>query len=204
MLHAKAVVVDDEAVFVTSANLTEAALDSNIELGLLVRDRALAASVSTHFQGLIDQRAAGADARCLEGMSHRGSWTQGQGVNVPIMTPDLLLEAVEALEEEPGALVSAIDIMAWSDDHDVDYGPPVNSHFWNSDLEEARGRHRLLKFKTAATKNARNYFTRRLKAPLAPAGAEGHPGRVVARANGWVECVWRDPWDWQNAQVPAP
>jgi phosphatidylserine/phosphatidylglycerophosphate/cardiolipin synthase-like enzyme len=56
VLHAKAVVVDDEAVFITSANLTEAALDSNIELGLLVRDRALAASVSTHFQVLIEQR----------------------------------------------------------------------------------------------------------------------------------------------------
>jgi phosphatidylserine/phosphatidylglycerophosphate/cardiolipin synthase-like enzyme len=56
VLHAKAVVADDEVVFVTSANLTEAALDSNIELGLLVRDRALAASVSTHFRALIDQR----------------------------------------------------------------------------------------------------------------------------------------------------
>ncbi len=55
VLHAKAVVVDDEVVFITSANLTEAALDSNIELGLVVRDRALAASVSTHFQALIDQ-----------------------------------------------------------------------------------------------------------------------------------------------------
>jgi len=55
VLHAKAVVADDEVVFVTSANLTEAALDSNIELGLLVRDRALAASVSTHFGALIDQ-----------------------------------------------------------------------------------------------------------------------------------------------------
>ncbi len=54
VLHAKAVVVDDEAVFITSANLTEAALDANIELGLLVRDRALAASTSTHFQALID------------------------------------------------------------------------------------------------------------------------------------------------------
>jgi len=47
--------IDDEAVFITSANLTEAALDSNIELGLLVRDRALAASVSSHFQVLMDQ-----------------------------------------------------------------------------------------------------------------------------------------------------
>ncbi len=55
VLHAKAVVVDDEAVFVTSANLTEAALDRNIEVGLLVRDRALAATVSSHFRGLIDR-----------------------------------------------------------------------------------------------------------------------------------------------------
>ena len=55
VLHAKAVVADDEAVFVTSANLTEAALDRNIEMGLLVRDRALAASVSRHFRGLIER-----------------------------------------------------------------------------------------------------------------------------------------------------
>ncbi|MCK4302886.1 MAG: DISARM system phospholipase D-like protein DrmC [Candidatus Eisenbacteria sp.] len=55
VLHAKAVVADEEAVFVTSANLTEAALDRNIEVGILVRDRALAASMTTHFCGLIDQ-----------------------------------------------------------------------------------------------------------------------------------------------------
>jgi phosphatidylserine/phosphatidylglycerophosphate/cardiolipin synthase-like enzyme len=55
VLHAKAVVVDDEAVFVTSANLTEAAFDRNIEMGLLLRDRSLALSVSSHFRGLIDR-----------------------------------------------------------------------------------------------------------------------------------------------------
>jgi phosphatidylserine/phosphatidylglycerophosphate/cardiolipin synthase-like enzyme len=55
VLHAKGVVADDEVVFVTSANLTEAALDRNIEVGLLVRDRALAASLSSHFRGLIDR-----------------------------------------------------------------------------------------------------------------------------------------------------
>jgi len=55
VLHAKAVVADDEAVFVTSANLTEAALDRNIEIGLLVRDRTLAASLVCHFRGLIDR-----------------------------------------------------------------------------------------------------------------------------------------------------
>jgi phosphatidylserine/phosphatidylglycerophosphate/cardiolipin synthase-like enzyme len=56
VLHAKAVVADDEAVFLTSANLTDAALDRNIELGLLLRDRALAATVLRHFQALIDRR----------------------------------------------------------------------------------------------------------------------------------------------------
>ena len=56
VLHAKAVVVDDEAVFITSANLTEAALDRNIELGVLMRHRTLATSVAKHFQGLIDHQ----------------------------------------------------------------------------------------------------------------------------------------------------
>jgi phosphatidylserine/phosphatidylglycerophosphate/cardiolipin synthase-like enzyme len=55
VLHAKAVVADDEAVFITSANLTEAALDRNIELGVLIRDRALALSVGGYFQNLIDR-----------------------------------------------------------------------------------------------------------------------------------------------------
>lgn len=55
VLHAKAVVADDETVFVTSANLTEAALDRNIEVGFVVRDAALAASVAAHFRGLIER-----------------------------------------------------------------------------------------------------------------------------------------------------
>lgn len=54
VLHAKAVIVDNDMIFVTSANLTDAALDRNIELGLLLRDRALAGSIVAHFQGLID------------------------------------------------------------------------------------------------------------------------------------------------------
>jgi phosphatidylserine/phosphatidylglycerophosphate/cardiolipin synthase-like enzyme len=56
VLHAKAVVADEESVFVTSANLTEAALDRNIELGILVRNRAFALTICTYFQTLIDQR----------------------------------------------------------------------------------------------------------------------------------------------------
>ena len=38
----------------TSANLTEAAFDRDIEMGLLMRDRALAVSVISHFRALID------------------------------------------------------------------------------------------------------------------------------------------------------
>jgi phosphatidylserine/phosphatidylglycerophosphate/cardiolipin synthase-like enzyme len=56
VLHAKAVVTDDESVFITSANFTEAALDRNIEMGLLMRDAAMAATVISHFRGLIERR----------------------------------------------------------------------------------------------------------------------------------------------------
>ena len=43
------------SVFVTSANFTSAALDENMELGLLVRYRPLAQSVVRHLRGLIDR-----------------------------------------------------------------------------------------------------------------------------------------------------
>lgn len=55
VLHAKAVVADGELAFVTSANLTEAALDRNIEVGMLSRDRALAESLIRHFRVLIER-----------------------------------------------------------------------------------------------------------------------------------------------------
>jgi phosphatidylserine/phosphatidylglycerophosphate/cardiolipin synthase-like enzyme len=54
VLHAKAVVADEKTVFVTSANLTEAALDRNIELGVLIRDRAFALTIGGYFRNLID------------------------------------------------------------------------------------------------------------------------------------------------------
>ena len=54
VLHAKAVVVDDEALFITSANLTEAASVRNIEMGVLLRDRSMALTVVTYFQCMID------------------------------------------------------------------------------------------------------------------------------------------------------
>ena len=39
----------------TSANLTEAALDRNIEVGVLLRDRTIALTALAHFRALIDQ-----------------------------------------------------------------------------------------------------------------------------------------------------
>ena len=55
VLHAKAVVADQETLFVISANLTEAAFDRNIEMGVLLRDRAIARTAFIHFQRLIEQ-----------------------------------------------------------------------------------------------------------------------------------------------------
>lgn len=56
VLHAKAVVVDDERLFITSANLTAVAGERNIEIGVLLRDRSMALSVVAYFKRLIDER----------------------------------------------------------------------------------------------------------------------------------------------------
>ena len=52
-LHAKCIVVDGEAVFVSSANFTEAAQERNIEVGLLVRSHPLAEQLTRHFDTLL-------------------------------------------------------------------------------------------------------------------------------------------------------
>jgi phosphatidylserine/phosphatidylglycerophosphate/cardiolipin synthase-like enzyme len=53
VLHAKCIVVDDRRVFVTSANLTTAAQEKNIEAGLLVSDVGLARSLRMQFDSLV-------------------------------------------------------------------------------------------------------------------------------------------------------
>jgi phosphatidylserine/phosphatidylglycerophosphate/cardiolipin synthase-like enzyme len=52
-LHAKAVIVDSRDVLLTSANMTSAAYDRNIELGVLCRGGGVAAQVQRHFDALI-------------------------------------------------------------------------------------------------------------------------------------------------------
>jgi phosphatidylserine/phosphatidylglycerophosphate/cardiolipin synthase-like enzyme len=51
-LHAKCLIVDDERALVTSANFTEAAMDRNIEAGLLVEDSAFAGRLRAQFDAL--------------------------------------------------------------------------------------------------------------------------------------------------------
>lgn len=53
-LHAKAIVVDDARAFVTSANLTEAAQERNIEAGVLVDSRPFASSLRLQFEALVE------------------------------------------------------------------------------------------------------------------------------------------------------
>jgi phosphatidylserine/phosphatidylglycerophosphate/cardiolipin synthase-like enzyme len=54
VLHAKAVVADGERALVTSANLTERAIDVNIELGLLVSGGRVPARLRAHVMSLMD------------------------------------------------------------------------------------------------------------------------------------------------------
>lgn len=51
-LHAKCVIIDRTAAFITSANLTEAAQQRNIEVGLLVRNTALVDRLAAYFDEL--------------------------------------------------------------------------------------------------------------------------------------------------------
>jgi phosphatidylserine/phosphatidylglycerophosphate/cardiolipin synthase-like enzyme len=53
-LHAKVIVVDDARAFVTSANLTEAAQERNIEAGVLVDSRPFATSLRLQFEALVE------------------------------------------------------------------------------------------------------------------------------------------------------
>jgi PLD-like domain len=55
-LHAKCIVVDRNAVFVSSANFTEAAQHRNLEVGLLIRSPTLADRLQGHFDSLLAEK----------------------------------------------------------------------------------------------------------------------------------------------------
>jgi phosphatidylserine/phosphatidylglycerophosphate/cardiolipin synthase-like enzyme len=54
-LHAKCIVVDCKAVFISSANFTEAAQHRNIEVGLLIRDQSLAEKLTRFFDAMLHE-----------------------------------------------------------------------------------------------------------------------------------------------------
>lgn len=55
-LHVKCAVVDNEAVLISSANLTEHAMNLNMELGLLVKGGDMPVSLAFHLRSLIQSR----------------------------------------------------------------------------------------------------------------------------------------------------
>lgn len=52
-VHAKSAVADGQIAFITSANFSEAAMERNMELGVLVRNGPLAANLERHLDALI-------------------------------------------------------------------------------------------------------------------------------------------------------
>ncbi len=56
-LHAKCIVIDDAIALITSANLTQAAQERNIEAGVLVNDARFARNLRVQFDTLLEQKA---------------------------------------------------------------------------------------------------------------------------------------------------
>jgi phosphatidylserine/phosphatidylglycerophosphate/cardiolipin synthase-like enzyme len=54
LMHAKAAVADSRIAFLTSANLTEAALERNMELGVLIRSGTVPSSIDRLIDALLE------------------------------------------------------------------------------------------------------------------------------------------------------
>ena len=52
-MHAKIAVADREKVFISSANLTDYAMDLNIEMGVLLKDKAIGEQIDNLFNNMI-------------------------------------------------------------------------------------------------------------------------------------------------------
>ena len=52
VVHAKCAIADDAMALITSANLTGAAMDNNMELGVLIKDKKVAGKLAEHFMAL--------------------------------------------------------------------------------------------------------------------------------------------------------
>jgi phosphatidylserine/phosphatidylglycerophosphate/cardiolipin synthase-like enzyme len=54
LMHVKAAVADSQLVFLTSANLTEAALERNMELGVLIRGGSMPVAIDHLIDALVE------------------------------------------------------------------------------------------------------------------------------------------------------
>lgn len=115
-----------------------------------------------------------------------------------VITPTLLVAAVTELSKGSTKLVRVKDVFAWCDRNAVDYqGEGLkNQAIWDADCEEARGQHRLLKFKSGECKQSRVGWA---------LIAHGAKAREAATRLGWREQLWDgEKWDWLGGCAPVP
>ena len=55
VVHAKCAIADESRALVTSANLTGAAMDKNMELGLMISSRRVSSRIAAHFAALVTE-----------------------------------------------------------------------------------------------------------------------------------------------------
>lgn len=106
-----------------------------------------------------------------------------------LLTPSLLVTAVTELSKDE-LLVRATDVFAWCERNAVDYrGTGLNNQaIWDADHEEARGQHRLLKFKRGTSRQARVAWA---------LAAYASKVRGSAESLGWRELNWDgESWAW--------
>jgi hypothetical protein len=114
-----------------------------------------------------------------------------------VLDADLLVKIVTLLATEAKPLVTGDDVRAWcgkKENGPVEYGIPHGEHFHEADLDEARGRHRLQKFRETNARTAQVAWALVSMCPRA---------RDWARQNGWLIDPWVcDNWDWSHAYPP--
>ncbi|REG30890.1 hypothetical protein ATI61_106360 [Archangium gephyra] len=106
-----------------------------------------------------------------------------------LITAELLFRGIKELSADD-LLVRATDVFEWCARLPVDYrGSGWNNQaIWDADREEARGQHRLLKFKCGTTRQARVAW-----------GLVHHADKVrtAAKLAGWRELHWDGKrWVW--------
>jgi hypothetical protein len=112
-----------------------------------------------------------------------------------VITASLLVEAVTELSKS-AKLVRVKDVYAWCDRNAVDYqGAELdNQPVWDADTEEARGQHRLLKFKSGEARQSRVGWA---------LIAHGEKAREAAARLNWREQLWNgEQWDWLGGTPP--